>query len=212
MRKLTIDKVFKLLSKNYPSPHTELKYINSYTFLISVVLSAQSTDISVNKATNKLFKIIKNPQTMIKLGEENLKKYIKKIGLYNSKARNIIKLSKVLVNKYNNKIPKNFNELISLPGVGNKTASLYQNVILKIARIAVDTHVYRLANRIGLTKTKTADLTQTKLEKVVPAKWLMEAHHLLIIHVRRICKAKRPLCNLCSIEQFCQYRKNKLKP
>ena len=208
MRKLTIDKVFKLLSKNYPSPQTELKYINSYTFLISVVLSAQSTDISVNNATKGLFKIIKNPQTMIKLGEENLKKYIKKIGLYNSKARNIIKLSKVLVNKYNSKIPKNFNELISLPGVGNKTASVYQNVILKIPRIAVDTHVYRLANRIGLTKTKTADLTQTKLEKVVPTKWLMEAHHLLIIHGRRICKAQRPLCSLCSIQQFCQYRKN----
>ena len=212
MRKLTIDKVFKLLSKNYPSPQTELKYINSYTFLISVVLSAQSTDISVNKATIKLFKIIKNPQTMIKLGEENLKIYIKKIGLYNSKARNIIQLSKVLVNKYNSKIPKNFDELISLPGVGNKTASVYQNVILKKPRIAVDTHVFRLANRIGLTETATADLTQSKLEKIVPIKWLMEAHHLLILHGRRICKAQKPLCNLCSIQQFCQYNKNKFKP
>ena len=168
MRKSTIDKVFKLLSKNYPYPKTELKYINSYTFLISVVLSAQSTDISVNKATKQLFKIIKNPQTMIKLGEENLKKYIKKIGLYNSKARNIIKLSKLLVNKYNNKIPKNLNELISIQGVGNKTASVYQNVILKKPRIAVDTHVFRLANRIGLTKTAKADLTQSELEKIIP--------------------------------------------
>ena len=212
MKKSTIDKVLKLLSKNYPNPQTELKYINSYTFLISVVLSAQSTDISVNKATIKLFKIIKNPQTMIKLGEENLKKYIKKIGLYNSKARNIIGLSKILVSKYNNKIPKNFNELISLPGVGNKTASVYQNEILKIPRIAVDTHVFRLANRIGLTKTATADLTQSKLEKIVPIKWLMEAHHLLILHGRRICKAQKPLCNLCSIQQFCQYNKNKFKP
>ena len=212
MRKSTIDKIFKSLSKNYPHPQTELKYINSYTFLISVVLSAQTTDISVNKATKQLFKIIKNPQTMIKLGEENLKKYIKKIGLYNSKARNIIKLSKVLVNKYNNKIPKKFNELISLPGVGNKTASVYQNVILKIPRIAVDTHVFRLANRIGITKTETANLTQVKLEKAVPAKWLMEAHHLLILHGRRICKAQKPLCNLCSIQQFCQYTKNKSKP
>ena len=212
MRKTTIDKVFKQLSKIYPSPQTELKYINSYTFLISVVLSAQSTDISVNNATKGLFKIVKNPQTMIKLGEENLKKYIKKIGLYNSKARNIIKLSKVLVNKYNSKIPKNFSELISLPGVGNKTASVYQNVILKKPRIAVDTHVFRLANRIGLTKTATADLTQLKLEKIVPIKWLMEAHHLLILHGRRICKAQKPLCNLCSIQQFCQYKKNKFKP
>ncbi len=212
MRKSTIDKVFNLLSKNYPNPRTELKYKNSYTFLISVVLSAQSTDISVNKATKKLFEIIKSPRTMIKLGEGNLKKYIKKIGLYNSKARNIIKLSKVLLNKYNSKIPKNFNELISLPGVGNKTASVYQNAILKIPRIAVDTHVFRLANRIGITKTKTADLTQVELEKVVPTKWLMETHNLLILHGRRICKAQKPLCNLCSIRQFCQYRKNKSKP
>ena len=212
MRKTTIDKIFKLLSKNYPKPKTELKYINSYTFLIAVVLSAQSTDISVNKAAKKLFKIIKNPQTMLKLGEINLKKYIKKIGLYNSKARNIIELSKILVSKYNNKIPNNFNELISLPGVGNKTASVYQNEILKIPRIAVDTHVFRLANRIGLTKTATADLTQSKLEKIVPIKWLMEAHHLLILHGRRICKAQKPLCNLCSIQQFCQYKKNKFKP
>ncbi len=211
MRKTTIDKVFKLLSKIYPKPKTELQYANSYTFLIAVVLSAQSTDISVNKATKKLFKIIKNPQTMIKLGEINLKKYIKRIGLYNSKARNIIELSKILANKYNNKIPKNFNELISLPGVGNKTASVYQNEILKIPRIAVDTHVFRLANRIGLTKTATADLTQSKLEKVVPKKWFMKAHHLLILHGRRICKAQKPLCNLCSIQQICKYGKNKFK-
>ena len=175
------------------------------------MLSAQSTDVSVNQATKQLFKIIKNPRSMIKLGEKNLKKYIKKIGLYNSKARNIIKLSKVLVNKYNSKIPKKFNELISLPGVGNKTASVYQNVILKVPRIAVDTHVFRLANRIGITKTETADSTQIKLEKVVPTKWLMEAHHLLILHGRRICKAQKPLCNLCSIQRFCQYTKNKSK-
>ena len=211
MRKTTIDKVFKLLSKNYPNPKTELKYINSYTFLIAVILSAQSTDISVNKATKELFKIVRNPLTMLKLGEVNLKKYIKKIGLYNSKGQNIIKLSKILVNKYNNIIPKNFNELISLPGVGNKTASVYQNEILKIPRIAVDTHVFRLANRIGLTRTTTPDLTQSKLEKVVPIKWFMEAHHLLILHGRRICKAQKPLCNFCSIQKFCKYRKNKFK-
>ena len=206
MRKLTIGKVFKLLSKNYPSPQTELKYINSYTFLISVVLSAQSTDISVNKATIKLFKIIKNPQTMIKLGEENLKKYIKKIGLYNSKAKNIILLSKKLIKQYNNKIPKEFNELISLPGVGNKTASVYQNVILKMPRIAVDTHVFRVSNRIGIVSAKTTDLTQIQLEKIVPKKWQMTAHHLFILHGRRICKSQKPHCNHCSISSFCQYR------
>ena len=124
MRIATIEKVFNLLSKDYPNPQTELTFINQYTFLISVLLSAQATDISVNKATKKLFKIVKNSKQMVELGETNLKKYIKKIGLYNAKAKNIIKLSKILLRKYNNRIPKDFNELISLPGVGNKTASV----------------------------------------------------------------------------------------
>ena len=209
MEKYKIDKIFKLLSKEIPHPKTELKYINQYTFLISVVLSAQSTDISVNKATKNLFKIAKNPEEMIKLGENKLKKYIKTIGLYNSKAKNIIKLSKVLVNKYNSKIPKDFKALTSLPGVGNKTASVYQNTILNMPRIAVDTHVFRVSNRIGLTKTKSADDTQSVLEKTVPQKWLMTAHHLLILHGRRICKAQKPLCELCSVYKYCNYKKYK---
>ena len=170
MRITTIEKVFNLLSKDYPNPQTELKYINQYTFLISVLLSAQATDISVNKATKKLFKIVKNSKEMVELGENNLKEYIKTIGLYNVKAKNITKLSKILINKYNNKIPKNFKDLVSLPGVGNKTASVYQNSILNIPRIAVDTHVFRVSNRIGLTKSRTADLVQTYLERIVPKK------------------------------------------
>ena len=208
MRIATIDKVFKLLSKNYPNPQTELQYINHYTFLISVILSAQATDISVNKATKELFKIVKNSKEMVELGETNLKKYIKTIGLYNAKAKNIIKLSKILLNKYNNKIPKDFKALISLPGVGNKTASVYQNSILNLPRIAVDTHVFRVSNRIGLTKTRTADLTQICLERVVPKKWLMIAHHILIFHGRRICKARKPLCNICSVNKICYYNKD----
>ena len=211
MRITTIEKVFNLLSKDYPNPQTELKYINQYTFLISVVLSAQATDISVNKATKKLFKIVKNSKEMVKLGEINLKKYIKTIGLYNAKAKNIIKLSKIIISKYNNKIPKDFESLISLPGVGNKTASVYQNSILNVPRIAVDTHVFRVSNRIGLTKSKTADSTQICLEKIVPKKWLMKAHHILIFHGRKICKAKNPLCNICSINKFCYYKRNNSK-
>ena len=203
MRIATIEKVFNLLSKDYPNPQTELKYINHYTFLISVMLSAQATDISVNKATKKLFKIVKNSKEMVELGETNLKKYIKTIGLYNAKAKNIIKLSKILLSKYNNKIPKDFESLISLPGVGNKTASVYQNSILNVPRIAVDTHVFRVSNRIGLTKSKTADLTQISLERIVPKKWLMTAHHILIFHGRQICKARKPLCNICSINKIC---------
>jgi len=209
MRKATIENIFRLLSKKHSNPQTELKYRNKYTFLISVILSAQATDISVNKSTKHLFKIIKNPKAMIKLGENNLKKYIKSIGLYNSKAKNIIKLSKVLVNKYNSKIPKDFKALTSLPGVGNKTASVYQNIILNMPRIADDTHVFRVSNRIGLTKTKSADDTQSVLEKIVPQKWLMTAHHLLIFHGRRICKAQKPLCESCSVYKYCNYKKYK---
>ena len=120
---------------------------------------------------------------------------------------NNFKLSKILINKYDNKVPKDFDELVSLPGVGNKTVSVYQNQILNIPRIAVDTHVFRLSNRIGLTKTKTADSTQSYLEKIVPRKWLLTSHHLLILHGRKICKAQKPLCNLCFIKQYCQYKK-----
>ena len=212
MRIATIEKVFNLLSKDYPNPQTELKYINHYTFLISVMLSAQATDISVNKATKELFKIVKNSKDMVELGETNLKKYIKTIGLYNAKAKNIIKLSKILLSKYDNKIPKDFESLVSLPGVGNKTASVYQNSILNVPRIAVDTHVFRVSNRIGLTKSKTADLTQICLERIVPKKWLMKAHHILIFHGRQICKARKPLCNICSINTICYYRRENLQP
>ncbi len=211
MRIETIEKVFKLLSKDYPNPRTELKYINHYTFLISVILSAQATDISVNKVTRKLFKIVKNSKEMVELGETNLKKYIKTIGLYNAKAKNIIKLSKILLSKYNNKIPKDFKSLISLPGVGNKTASVYQNSVLNVPRIAVDTHVFRVSNRIGLTKSRTADLTQICLERTVPKKWLMIAHHILILHGRKICKARKPLCDICPIKKICYYRRDNLQ-
>ena len=200
------DKIFRLLFEDNPNPKTELKYKNQYTFLISVILSAQATDVSVNKATKKLFEIVRKPEEMVKLGEKLLKKYIKKIGLYNSKAKNIILLSKILIKQYNSKIPKKFNELISLPGVGNKTASVYQNTILKLPRIAVDTHVFRVSNRIGIVSAKTTDLTQIQLEKVVPKKWLLDAHHLLILHGRRVCKSKQPLCRNCSIFNLCKYK------
>ena len=205
-----LDKIFQLLFEDNPNPKTELKYINQYTFLISVVLSAQTTDVAVNRATKDLFEIAKNPKEMVKLGERNLIKYIKKIGLYNSKAKNIILLSKKLINKYKSKIPKEFNELISLPGVGNKTASVYQNAILKLPRIAVDTHVFRVSNRIGIVSAKTTDLTQIQLEKVVPKKWLLDAHNLLILHGRRVCKSQRPLCKNCSIFNLCGYKEKKI--
>ena len=208
MTKNKIEKIFKILSKQISNPKTELTYKNPYTFLVSVVLSAQATDKSVNASTVKLFKIIKRPEEMIKLGETKLKKYIKTIGLYNSKAKNIINLSKILIEKYNGKIPSDFNLLTSLPGVGNKTASVYQNEILNIPRIAVDTHVFRVSNRIGLVKTKNPDETQMKLESIIPKKWLKSAHHLLILHGRYTCKSQKPLCGDCVVYKHCSYIKS----
>lgn len=210
MKTKHINSLFQALLKNNPKPQTELKYANHFTFLIAVILSAQATDISVNKATKNLFKIIKTPTDMVSLGENRLKKYIKTIGLFNIKARNIVKLSKILIRDYNSEVPKNFDKLINLPGVGNKTASVFQNEILNLPRIAVDTHVFRVTNRIGIVKGANANLVQLKLEKIVPIKWLLKAHHLLIFHGRRVCKAQKPLCEKCTISHFCNYKKNLL--
>jgi len=203
-----IKKIFIKLAKNYKNPKSELKSKNNFTFLISVVLSAQATDVSVNNATKELFKIVKTPKDMIKLGEKNLKKYIKTIGLYNAKAKNIISLSNKLIDNFNSIIPEKFDDLISFPGVGNKTASVYQNAVLKLPKIAVDTHVYRVSNRLDLVKTKTADETQKELEKIVPKKWLMDAHNLLILHGRRVCKAQKPLCDSCFLQKNCSFLSN----
>ena len=205
-----INNIFKHLSKSISNPKTELKYKNPYTFLVSVVLSAQATDKSVNAATKELFKLVKKPEDMIALGEKKLKNYIKTIGLYNIKAKNIINLSKILFDKYNSKIPSEFDLLIKLPGVGNKTASVFQNEILNIPRIAVDTHVFRVSNRIGLVKTNNPDDTQKALESSIPKKWLKSAHHLLILHGRYTCKSQKPLCETCRIEKLCSFEKNKI--
>ena len=172
MDKSSINSVYRILAKKIGEPKTELNYRNPYTFLVSVVLSAQATDKSVNNATKDLFKVVKTPKDMVALGERKLKGYIKTIGLYNSKAKNVINLSKILIKEHKSKIPSDFNDLTNLPGVGNKTASVYQNEILDIPRIAVDTHVYRVSNRVGLAKTKTADQTQETLEQITPKKWL----------------------------------------
>jgi len=208
MDKSSINSVYKTLAKKIGAPKTELNYRNPYTFLISVVLSAQATDKSVNAATKDLFKIVKTPKDMVVLGERKLKGYIKTIGLYNSKAKNVLNLSKILINDYKSKVPSEFKDLISLPGVGNKTASVYQNEILDIPRIAVDTHVYRVSNRVGLVKTKTADQTQEVLEQITPKKWLKTAHHLLILHGRYTCKSQKPICDECVITKYCLYLKN----
>ena len=201
-----INYIFKKLSDDHPKPRTELKYVNHFTFLISVILSAQATDVSVNKVTKNLFELVETPKEMIILGEKKLKNQIRSIGLFNSKAKNIIALSRILIEKYNSIVPKKFDDLIALPGVGNKTASVLQNVVFALPRIAVDTHVFRVANRTGIVRAKTTDLTQLYLEKTVPKKWLLKAHNLLIFHGRYVCKSKSPLCNKCSIFKFCEYK------
>ena len=208
MDKNSINSVYRILAKKIGEPKTELNYRNPYTFLVSVVLSAQATDKSVNNATKDLFKVVKNQKDMVALGERKLKNYIKTIGLYNSKARNVINLSKILIKDFQSKIPSEFKDLTSLPGVWNKTASVYQNEILDIPRIAVDTHVYRVSNRVGLAKTKTADQTQEILEQITPKKWLKTAHHLLILHGRYTCKSQKPICDQCVITKHCLYLKN----
>lgn len=206
MKKEKIDDIFGRLAAANPDPKTELNFSNDFTLLVAIVLSAQATDVGVNKATPALFKHADSPQKMLRLGEEGVKKYIKTIGLFNSKAKNIIGLSKKLVEKYDGKLPESRKELQTLPGVGRKTANVWLNCARGLPTIAVDTHVFRVANRLGLCKTKTADATEFALEKVIPKKWKQHAHHWLILHGRYTCKARKPECAKCLIKDICEYK------
>lgn len=207
MKKDKINAIFKIFSANNPHPKTELEFVNNYTLLVAVVLSAQATDVSVNKATKSLFATVDTPEKMLELGEDGLKEYIKTIGLFNSKAKNVIALSKKLIDEHNSTVPEDFEKLKSLPGVGVKTANVVLNCAFGHPTIAVDTHVFRVSNRIGMVKTKTADETGEKLLKVIPKEWQMHAHHWLILHGRYTCKARKPECNQCCIANLCEYDK-----
>ncbi len=210
MNKQVIDKIFEIWHKENPIPQTELKFTNNFTLLVAVVLSAQSTDVGVNKATKELFQVADTPQKMLNLGEENLKKYISTIGLFNSKAKNIIKLSEQLIKKHDSQVPQNFEALKSLAGVGQKTANVVLNCAFGYPTIAVDTHVFRVSNRIGFVKEKTPEKTEIALLKKVPKKWQSHAHHWLILHGRYVCIAKKPKCDICKISEFCKTnQKNK---
>ena len=195
--------VFETLAREFPNPVTELNYTNNYTLLVAIVLSAQATDIGVNKATKSLFEKISTPDEMIALGEDGLKQYIKSIGLFNAKAKNIIKLSEILVEEHNSKVPEDFNLLISLPGVGRKTANVFLNCACNLPTLAVDTHVARVSYRLGLTKHLDPFKIEQDLLNIVPSKYLKDAHHLLILHGRYVCLARKPKCNTCVIEQYC---------
>ena len=204
-----IDQIFSILSKTNPDPKTELNFTNEFTLLMAIVLSAQSTDVGVNKATSKLFLVVQSPQDLINLGLENLKTYIKSLGLYNNKAKNLIALAEALLNKYQGIIPTSLLELEQLPGVGSKTARVFLNCAHKVPVIAVDTHVFRVGNRIGITKAKTPKQAELELNKIIPAKWKLHAHHWLILHGRYVCKARNPDCLNCSIRDYCDFIKNR---
>lgn len=206
MKTKTINDIFARLAKESPAPKTELAYINTYTLLVAVILSAQATDVGVNKATPALFAVADSPKKMLRLGIEKLKKHIKTIGLYNSKAKNIIAMSDMLLKKHNGKVPKTRDELVKLPGVGRKTANVLLNCAFGEPVIAVDTHVFRVANRIGIVKEKNELKTELALEKNIPAKWKMHAHHWLILHGRYICKARKPECGRCGINDLCEFK------
>lgn len=203
-----VDEIFKIFSKKNPTPRTELNFINNFTLTVAVILSAQATDISVNKATSELFKTHQTPKAVFDLGVVELKKYIKSIGLYNAKAKNIIALCRILIDKYNSRIPDNFEDLIKLPGIGRKTANVILNCAFGKPTIAVDTHVFRVAHRIGLSNSKTPEKVENDLLRVIPEIWLLYAHHWLILHGRYICKARTPLCKECNIAEYCDYNNN----
>ena len=205
MHKVNAGAIFSRFAQANPQPMTELDFTNDFTLLVAIVLSAQATDVGVNKATKALFAAIDTPQKTLKLGEEGLKKYIKTIGLFNSKAKHIIALSRLLVADYGGKVPETCEQLMRLPGVGRKTANVWLNCARGHPTIAVDTHVFRVANRLGLCHTTTPEATELVLEKIIPKKWKQHAHHWLILHGRYVCKARKPECERCGVRQWCEY-------
>jgi endonuclease-3 len=201
-----VKEFFFRLHKQNPEPKGELEYTNVYTLLVAVVLSAQATDTGVNKATRALFKAVSTPEQMVALGEAGLKNYIKTIGLFNAKARNVIALSKMLVDEYHSEVPRTREELVRLPGVGRKTANVVLNIAFGEHTIAVDTHLFRVGNRTGLAPGKTPEQVEDKLMKVIPKEYLRHAHHWLILHGRYVCKARRPECPTCIVRDLCAYK------
>ncbi len=206
MNKESALRFFTALAAQMPQPKTELHYLNPYTLLVAVSLSAQATDVSVNKATATLFKKIKTPQAMLAFGLENLREQIKSIGLFNTKAKNVMAMSKILIEQFGGEVPRDLNALQTLPGVGRKTANVVMNEAFGVPTIAVDTHVFRVANRTGLASGKTPNEVEAKLMKVVPEKFLAGAHHWLILHGRYVCKARKPLCPSCVVKKDCKYK------
>ena len=201
-----VEAIFERLSRTMPDPKTELNWSSPFTLVVAVALSAQATDVSVNKATDRLFAVADTPAKMLALGEEGLIPFISSIGLYRGKARNVIALSRLLIDKHGGDVPLNRDDLQALPGVGRKTASVVLNELGVEAAIAVDTHVFRVSHRLGLANAATPDKVEAQLHRIVPEAWLPKAHHWLILHGRYVCTARKPKCSACVISDLCPSR------
>ena len=206
MKKADVDEFFRRLAARAPAPKSELTYHNPYTLLVAVVLSAQATDVGVNKATKELFAKVRTPQAMVALGLDRLKGQIKSIGLYNTKAKNIIALSQLLIRDHGGKVPRDRAALEALPGVGRKTANVVLNVAFGEPTMAVDTHVFRVSNRTGLAPGPTPLAVEQKLLKAIGAQWMDHAHHWLILHGRYTCVARKPKCTQCAVNDLCAFK------
>ncbi len=206
MKKNDIFEFFRRLEERDPEPKGELDYTNPYTLVVAVALSAQATDIGVNKATKELFKIVSTPQQMLDLGEDRLKDHIKTIGLFNTKAKNVMKAAQILVNEFGGVVPENREDLEKLPGVGRKTANVVLNIAFGHSTIAVDTHLFRVSNRTKMAPGKTPLEVELKLLKKIPKEFARHAHHWLILHGRYICKARTPSCPTCPVEDLCVFK------
>jgi len=210
MKSREINSLFKNLSKVIKNPRSDLKYKNKFTLLVSVVLSAQCTDVNVNNVTKNIYPKYNKPEHFVKLRRKKIEKLIKSIGLFRNKAKSVYLLSKQLIEKHNGKVPKNFYDLYALPGVGRKTASVVLNEGFGLPTIAVDTHVFRVSNRTGLAHGKNPDEVQQNLYKVVPKKYLKKAGHTILLHGRYTCKARKPLCKICVIRKYCKFKNKEL--
>ena len=210
MKSREINSLLENLSKVIKNPRSDLKYKNKFTLLVSVVLSAQCTDVNVNNVTKNIYPKYNKPKHFVKLGKKKIEKLIKSIGLFRNKAKSVYLLSKQLIEKHNGKVPKNFDDLYALPGVGKKTASVVLNEGFGLPTIAVDTHVFRVSNRTGLAYGKNPDEVQQALYKVVPKKYLKKAGHTILLHGRYTCKARKPLCKICVIRKYCKFKNKEL--
>ena len=210
MKSGEINSLFKNLGRVIKNPKSDLKYKNKFTLLISVVLSDQCTDVNVNNVTKNIYPKYNKPEHFVKLERKKIEKLIKSIGLFRNKAKSVYLLSKQLIEKHNGKVPKNFDDLYALPGVGKKTASVVLNEGFGLPTIAVDTHVFRVSNRTGLARGKNPDEVQQNLYKVVPKKYLKKAGHTILLHGRYTCKARKPLCKICVIRKYCKFKNKEL--